>query len=59
MRIDVFTLFPTWFEWFTTQRHVRNVPSARPRLELVNLRSTTPLGPARWTTRPTAEAPAW
>ena len=20
--IDVFTLFPEWFEWFTSQRHV-------------------------------------
>ena len=24
MRIDVFTLFPEWFAWFETQRHVRN-----------------------------------
>ena len=24
MRIDVFTLFPAWFDWFTEQRHVRN-----------------------------------
>ena len=24
MRIDVFTLFPEWFEWFRTQRHVSN-----------------------------------
>ncbi len=24
MRIDVFTLFPEWFEWFASQRHVSN-----------------------------------
>ena len=24
MRIDVFTLFPEWFEWFSEQRHVSN-----------------------------------
>ena len=22
MNIDVFTLFPAWFDWFRTQRHV-------------------------------------
>ena len=24
MQIDVFTLFPEWFDWFRTQRHVAN-----------------------------------
>ncbi len=24
MQLDVLTLFPEWFEWFRTQRHVRN-----------------------------------
>ena len=24
MQADVFTLFPQWFEWFRTQRHVEN-----------------------------------
>ena len=24
MQLDVVTLFPEWFEWFRTQRHVRN-----------------------------------
>ena len=24
MEIDIFTLFPEWFEWFGAQRHVRN-----------------------------------
>ena len=40
MRIDVFTLFPHWFEWFFEQRHVRN---AAPHIDLVDLRATTPL----------------
>jgi tRNA (guanine37-N1)-methyltransferase len=40
MRIDVFTLFPHWFDWFLEQRHVRN---AAPQIELVDFRQTTPL----------------
>jgi len=44
MRVDVFTLFPAWFEWFTTQRHVRNAIELGHELEFVDLRSTTPLG---------------
>jgi tRNA (guanine37-N1)-methyltransferase len=44
MRIDVFTLFPTSFEWFTAQRHVRNAFELGHELQLVDLRSTTPLG---------------
>ena len=24
MQLDVVTLFPDWFEWFRTQRHVAN-----------------------------------
>jgi tRNA (guanine37-N1)-methyltransferase len=40
MRIDVFTLFPRWFDWFVEQRHVRN---AAPEIEFVDLRATTPL----------------
>ena len=24
MKADVFTLFPQWFDWFRTQRHVEN-----------------------------------
>ena len=43
MRIDVFTLFPQWFDWFTEQRHVRNALSRGNSLELVNLRDSTPL----------------
>ena len=43
MRIDVFTLFPHWFEWFTDQRHVRNALAEGLELGLVDLRTTTPL----------------
>ena len=43
MRIDVFTLFPGWFDWFTAQRHVRNALDLGHELNLVDLRATTPL----------------
>jgi tRNA (guanine37-N1)-methyltransferase len=43
VRIDVVTLFPAWFEWFGEQRHVRNALELGHRLELVDLRATTPL----------------
>ena len=43
MKIDVFTLFPAWFGWFTEQRHVRNALEVGHELEFVDLRSTTPL----------------
>jgi tRNA (guanine37-N1)-methyltransferase len=43
MRIDVFTLFPSWFEWFLEQRHVRNALVLGHSLEAVDLRATTPL----------------
>ncbi len=43
MNIDVFTLFPEWFGWFASQRHVSNVLAAGSRLECVNLRDHTPL----------------
>jgi len=43
MEIDIFTLFPEWFEWFETQRHVRNVLDDGSRLRYVNLREHTPL----------------
>jgi tRNA (guanine37-N1)-methyltransferase len=38
--IDVFTLFPAWFDWFREQRHVR---SSGVEIETVDLRATTPL----------------
>lgn len=44
MEIDVFTLFPEWFEWFTEQRHVRNACAAGTRIECVDFREHTPLG---------------
>ena len=44
MRLDVFTLFPGWFEWFVTQRHVRNVIAAGSELRFIDYRQTTPLG---------------
>ncbi len=44
MKIDVFTLFPDWFDWFLTQRHVRNSIDAGNELRLFNYRDTTPLG---------------
>jgi tRNA (guanine37-N1)-methyltransferase len=43
MRIDIFTLFPPWFDWFLGQRHVRNALELGHSLELVDLRATTPL----------------
>jgi len=43
MRIDVFTLFPEWFGWFSEQRHVRNALEAGSELNLINYRDTTPL----------------
>ena len=43
MRIDVFTLFPAWFEWFAGQRHIRNALALGHSLEFIDLRATTPL----------------
>jgi tRNA (guanine37-N1)-methyltransferase len=43
MDIDVFTLFPGWFDWFCEQRHVRNALAAGHRLETIDYRATTPL----------------
>jgi tRNA (guanine37-N1)-methyltransferase len=43
LNIDVFTLFPEWFEWFAGQRHVSNVLEAGSRLHCVNPRDHTPL----------------
>ena len=43
MRIDVFTLFPEWFDWFRAQRHVRNAEALGHELATVDLRATTPL----------------
>jgi tRNA (guanine37-N1)-methyltransferase len=47
VEIDVFTLFPEWFDWFSSQRHVRNAVSAGSRLRCVNFRDHTPLAGGR------------
>ena len=43
MQIDVFTLFPEWFGWFQSQRHVRNALGLGHALRFFNYRDTTPL----------------
>jgi tRNA (guanine37-N1)-methyltransferase len=43
MKIDVFTLFPHWFDWFRDQRHVKNALGLGHEFETVDLRATTPL----------------
>ena len=43
MVIDVFTLFPEWFQWFTRQRHVQNALREGHDLRFFNYRDTTPL----------------
>src|ERR1700755_3586830 len=43
MDIDVFTLFPSWFDWFRGQRHVANALAAGSRVECVTPRDFTPL----------------
>ena len=43
VRIDVVTLFPHWFDWFRTQRHVTNALALGHELDFVDLRETTPL----------------
>ena len=43
MNVDVFTLFPEWFEWFPSQRHVANALSAGHSIGYVSYREHTPL----------------
>jgi tRNA (guanine37-N1)-methyltransferase len=43
VQIDVFTLFPPWFDWFRSQRHVSNATAQGHRLECVDYRASTPL----------------
>jgi tRNA (guanine37-N1)-methyltransferase len=43
MLIDVFTLFPEWFDWFLGQRHVRNALGHGSEVRLLSYRDTTPL----------------
>jgi tRNA (guanine37-N1)-methyltransferase len=41
MDIDVFTLFPQWFDWFRTQRHVANALAAGHAFECVDFRESS------------------
>jgi tRNA (guanine37-N1)-methyltransferase len=43
VNIDVVTLFPAWFDWFRSQRHVTNALELGHELSFVDLRATTPL----------------
>jgi tRNA (guanine37-N1)-methyltransferase len=44
LRLDVFTLFPEAFEWFRSQRSVRNALDQGNELRFFDYRETTPLG---------------
>ena len=43
MDVDVFTLFPHWFDWYRSQRHVTNALALGHTLECVDPRATTTL----------------
>jgi len=43
LRLDIFTLFPEWFEWFMAQRHVRNALEDGHKMRLFNPRVRSPL----------------
>jgi tRNA (guanine37-N1)-methyltransferase len=43
VNIDVFTLFPQWFDWFRTQRHVANALALGHSFETIDPRESTPL----------------
>ena len=43
MKIDVFTLFPEWFEWFRSQRHVTNALELGSELRTFNYRDSSTL----------------
>jgi len=47
MEIDVFTLFPEWFDWFSSQRHVANALAAGSSLNVLDLREHSPLSGAQ------------
>ena len=47
MEIDVFTLFPEWFQWFAAQRHVTNVLAGGSQLRCVSFREHTRLSGAQ------------
>lgn len=43
MNIDIFTLFPDWFQWFATQRHVANAIASGSSFNCIDIRDYTPL----------------
>jgi tRNA (guanine37-N1)-methyltransferase len=43
VKADVFTLFPQWFDWFRTQRHVENALALGHELNTIDFRASTPL----------------
>jgi tRNA (guanine37-N1)-methyltransferase len=43
VNLDVFTLFPGWFDWFRTQRHVANALALGHSFETIDPRESTPL----------------
>jgi tRNA (guanine37-N1)-methyltransferase len=43
VNLDVFTLFPHWFDWFREQRHVVNALALGHTFETIDPRATTPL----------------
>jgi tRNA (guanine37-N1)-methyltransferase len=43
LTLDIFTLFPEWFEWFMSQRHVENALAGGHRVRFFNPRVATPL----------------
>ncbi len=47
MQLDVVTLFPRWFDWFRTQRHVTNALAEGHELRTLNPRDHTPLSGAQ------------
>jgi tRNA (guanine37-N1)-methyltransferase len=43
VNLDIVTLFPEWFDWFRSQRHVANAIAAGTTLTTINPRQHTPL----------------
>jgi tRNA (guanine37-N1)-methyltransferase len=43
VNLDVLTLFPQWFDWFRSQRHVANALALGHTFEAVDMRASTPL----------------
>lgn len=43
MRIDIFTLFPEWFDWMRRPRHLANAGAAGLEIRCFNYRDSTPL----------------